>query len=88
MAYSATVEGPVQNERVSERVVAEVASFTGSDPLSLEPLHDAVDPEALDKLFETDQLGLDRSSIRVRFTYCGCDVVISADGSVTVSESG
>lgn len=81
MAHSATVERSAQEDRtVSAAVVSAVAELTGSAPDSIDPLYTVVDPDALDALFEADRG-------RVAFTYCGCDVDVSADGSVHVSES-
>lgn len=77
-----------QDESASEAVVAAVAQHTGTDPISLEPLYTAVDPDALDALFGFGRPGVDRSSTRVTFTYCGCEVTVSGDGTVRVSESG
>lgn len=88
MAHSATVERSTPSKTVSETVVFAVAELTGSDPASLDPLYNTVDPDALNALFEESQFGLDRSPSRVSFTYCGCDVVVSADGSVHASKSG
>lgn len=88
MARSMTDVHSMQDESVSETVVYAVAERTGSDPRALEPLHNAVDPDALNRLFDQDPFGVDQSPARVTFTYCGCEVVISADGTVRVSQSG
>lgn len=76
------------DETVSEAVVYAVAEQTGSDPSALVPLHSAVDPDALNRLFDRNQFGLGGSSVQVTFTYAGCEVVISADGTVQVLQSG
>lgn len=86
MARSTAVEQSVQTKAVSEQVISAVAGLTETDPVALEPLYQSVDPDALDKLFAADQLGFDRSPNRVAFSYCGCDVVITGDGSVHVSQ--
>lgn len=88
MAHSATDARSTQDETVSEAVVYAVAEQIGSDPSGLEPLHSAVDPDALNRLFDRNQFGLGGSPARVTFTYAGCEVVISADGTVQVSQSG
>lgn len=88
MASNAVVERPAQNRAVSQTVVSAVAEFTGSDPMSLEPLYHVVDPDALDTLFETGPLDPDRSTNRVAFTYSDCDVEITGDGIVQVSAAG
>lgn len=84
MAETATVGTSMQTESVSERIVTAVAEFTGRDPLSLDPLYDAIDPEALDALFEpTDATGTPR---RVAFTYAGCSVEITGEGEIRVTD--
>lgn len=88
MAQSTLVERSAQTEAVSEAVVYAVAERTDTDPKTLEPLHDVVDPDALNALFETDRASSGLTPVRVTFTYCGCEVVISADGTVRVSRTG
>lgn len=88
MSHSASVEQFAEDWTTSERVVSAVAEATGADPVSLEPLYAVVDPDALDALLETSRPGPDGSLPRVSFTYCGCDVVVSADGGVQVSRRG
>jgi hypothetical protein len=62
-----------------------VAKELGTDPASLEPLYGAIEPDALDTLFDDDGLGTARSPTRQEFTYTGCEVVIAGDGRVEVS---
>lgn len=88
MAQSTTVEQSTGSESVSATVVSAVAELTGSDSASLEPLYHTIDPDALNALFESNRFGQDQSPSRVAFSYCGCDVVVSASGAVTVSKSG
>lgn len=87
MSQSVSVEEPSQGELVSETVVSAVAEATGTDPLSLEPLYRAVDPDALNALFEQNQTGINRSPNRIEFTYCECDITVTTDGAVSVSKS-
>jgi hypothetical protein len=88
MARSAAVEQPDQDETVTEAIVTTVSDYTGTDVTDLEPLNNVVDPDALNLLFAEeweDQAGTPK---RMAFTYAGCEVVISSDGSVQVSDSG
>ena len=85
MAHSASIEESSQGATVSEAVVSAVAELTGTDPLSLDPLYTAVDPDALNALF-SDGSDTDRSN-RVEFTYSGCHVVVTPDGDVRVSKA-
>lgn len=64
----------------SVRVVEAVAAATGADPLEMAPLYDAVDPDALNAILESD------AGSRVAFEYAGCDVVVSAEGVVVDGE--
>lgn len=68
---------------LSSAVLAAVADREGVEPAELDrPLFDAIDPDALDALF-------DRGSGRVRFTYLGYRVVAHSDGRVDLErESG
>lgn len=88
MTSSTAVEREVENQKVSETIVSAVAELTGSDPVSLEPLYNVVDPDALGMLFNTSGFYPDQSLPRVEFTYCDCDIVVSADRVVQVSQSG
>lgn len=85
MSSSVAVDDSLQEETVSERVISKVAERTGTDPLELRPLYEVVDPEALDRFFETGRARADGPENRVQFTYSGCDVEISGDGTVRVS---
>lgn len=61
---------------VAEDVVKTVASETDTDALSLPPLAETLDPDALNALVD----GLDDG--RVSFRYAGCDVAVESDGTV------
>lgn len=68
---------------LTARVVAEVAEHEGVDPLELAPLHDAVDPDALEAIFAAGRTGDVREDVRVEFTYCDHEVAIDG-GDVRV----
>lgn len=67
--------GRVNDLSASEAVIRQIAEAAGVDPLALPPLYDAVDPDALDALFEPSP-GDPILSGTVSFTYCGCGVVV------------
>lgn len=69
----------VEQQSVTEQVVAAVAHEKDVTELALEPLYNAIDPDALESLFQPGAVG------RVRFSYAGCDVVVRTDGTVDVS---
>lgn len=82
--YAATLEAD-ESDPVSKRVVASVAEATGTDPLDLEPLYHSVDPDCLDRLFDSDAGALGRDGGHVQFSMAGCRVVVDADGSIDVT---
>ncbi len=72
------------DESAVRTVVEAVAEATGDDPLSMQPLYDVVDTEALDTVFEPSG-GRAGPSGRVSFRFNGCDVTVHADGRTVVS---
>lgn len=70
--------GVQTHERVTEAVVSAVAEEANVSPLELEPLADAVDPDALNALFDGG------TAVAVEFTYHGFAVSVSGDGRVSV----
>ncbi|WP_161991503.1 HalOD1 output domain-containing protein [Natronorubrum aibiense] len=78
--HSMTVTA-ADEQRPSMAVVSLVATVTDTDPLELEPLYDAVDPEALDSLC-TPTNGVSSLS----FEYAGYTVVVErADDGIDIS---
>lgn len=68
----------------SVAVVASVASVLGKDPLELEPLSSAIDPDALDTLVE---YGCTTASAEVglTFQYMGLDVQLRDNAQVRIT---
>lgn len=73
------------DEPPSRSVIRAVASVNGTDPMEMQPLYDAIDPDALDRVFEsapdrprplTDGL--------VSFRFSDCHVTVYADGRTVV----
>lgn len=72
---------PDRQLRPSQRVIAEIAQQNAVAPTDLPPLHDVIDPDALDALFEpTPDTG--RMTGEVSFEYGGYDVIVYAHGYV------
>jgi hypothetical protein len=71
------------NERSLSALVTEtVAAREGRSPAELsEPLYAAIDPDALDSLFQN-------SSGQVVFTYHGYEVTVTSGGDVSVTPVG
>jgi len=78
-------------ESITEGVITAVAEFSGYDPVpdvgansdrAMEPLYEAVDPDALDTLFEgatADQ------TCEVTFQYMGYDVTVQNGTEISIS---
>lgn len=64
----------------SLRVIDALADATDTDPLELDPLYDAIDPEALDQFVRGDA----GDSVSVQFVYDGHAVEVQGNGSVVV----
>ena len=63
-------------------VVEAVVEALETDPKELQPLYEAIDPDALDQLFESPHQ-LQRGCIM--FRYEGCNVTVDAGEFITVS---
>ena len=73
---------------MTETVVFAVAAARDVCPTDLEtPLHSAVDADALDRLHESVDRGPSPDSLRVEFTWAGCDVVVHGTGRVVATRS-
>lgn len=70
---------------ISQRVVEKVAAATDTDPCDLSPLYPAIDPDALNSLFNDAHFIESGTDGYVTFRMSGCEVVIWADGSVEVA---
>lgn len=74
------------HEVVSEAVVTAVADEIGVEPLDLEPLMTVIEPDALETLIDSMDSSPDEPMDRVSFTYSGCEVTVTGDGAVSVTE--
>lgn len=63
-------------EPLSQTVVMAVADAKKRAPTDLPPLHDVLDPDALDTLFADTIDGRTRPGGHLTFEYCDCDVAI------------
>lgn len=73
---------------ISQYVVEKVAAETGIDPLELGPLHDHLDPDALNRLFTDTTSNTQRNQGCVIFPMAGCRVIVHADTTVDVIPQG
>ncbi|WP_137287488.1 HalOD1 output domain-containing protein [Halorussus salinisoli] len=65
-------------------VVSAVAAVVERDPLDLEPLRSALDPDAMDDLFAQTPGGRVRNSGRIEISLADHRVVVDADGDVEI----
>lgn len=74
---------PSMDDGLSHRVVYAVAEREDVEPEALDPpLYSALDPEALDRLWESDH----DSSLSLSFRYLGYRIDVDADGTIAVEE--
>lgn len=73
-------------ESLSVTVAEAVATVVGADVTELEPLHYAINTDALERLFEPRANGL-RTGGSVSFEYCGCIVSVTANGEISVQQT-
>lgn len=67
----------------SVAVVEAIASVTGREPTEITPLHEYIDPDALDSLFETSERS-GRSPSVVSFPFEDYHVVVRGTGEIIV----
>jgi hypothetical protein len=65
-------------------IVETVGTVTDRDPVSLAPLFETVDPEALAALVASTET----RPLEVTFAYENCQVTVSSEGSVVVEPPG
>lgn len=58
-----------EDETRTEAVIFAISATKDLDPTSLEPLTEAIDPDALEKLFQRDDCGPELGSVSVSFVY-------------------
>lgn len=73
----------LDDEPLSVTIADAVATHCGEDVTALEPLHYAINADALERLFEPRANGL-RSGGSVTFEYNGCIVTVAAGGEIRV----
>ncbi|MFU8869128.1 HalOD1 output domain-containing protein [Natronococcus sp.] len=69
---------------LSVTIAEAVATYRGTDAIDLEPLHYAVNADALERLFEPRADGL-RTGGSVTFEYSDCLITVTADGEIRVT---
>lgn len=76
-------------DSISEACIDAVATLDDADPLELTALASAIDPDALDTLFEPWEDGAPRNSNgRVIFDYTGYTIDVESTGTITIHSQG
>lgn len=76
------------DEPPSLSVIRAVAALNGTDPTRMRPLYEAIDPDALDHLFDsTSSRPNPLSHGFVSFRYGDCDVTVYGDGRTVASSA-
>ncbi|OIB58893.1 HalOD1 output domain-containing protein [Natrialba sp. SSL1] len=73
----------LDDEPLSVTIATAVATVCNADATELEPLHYAINADALERLFEPRANGL-RNEGSVTFEYNDCLVTVTADGTIRV----
>lgn len=84
MSTPHSVNVNVETVAPSQAIVERVAALEEIDHTELDPLYEAIDPDALDTLVETT--GRSDSPLQVEFTYHGYEVTVTGDEVVHVDE--
>ncbi|WP_226481510.1 HalOD1 output domain-containing protein [Natrinema amylolyticum] len=84
--------GASSRKAPSQAVIEAVADAEGVPPTAVSPpdyqsLHAVVDPSALDALFADRPSGANRPGGTVSFSFCGYDVTVDQDATVTLEEA-
>lgn len=73
------LDAPDADGEGSLAIVNRVAELEDTTPLELPPLHETVDPGALDTLLESE-------GVTVSFTYYGYHVTVTSGGTIAITE--
>lgn len=74
------------DDSASVAVVRSVAAVSGEDPVEMDPLYDAVDPDALDSLYRSSRRTQNETKLTIEFSYNGYRVRLSGDGELSLFE--
>lgn len=74
------------NKTPTESIIDAVATAAGTEPISLSPLYETIDPDAIDRIFErAEEIG-DAETV-LSFEYEGWQVFVRADGRIRVCDA-
>lgn len=69
-------------DETSLAVVSAVATVSGTDPLELDPLYDAVNPPSLDELFDPSKREEQSRDCRMTFRFCEFGITVDGSGMI------
>ncbi|WP_276256511.1 HalOD1 output domain-containing protein [Halomontanus rarus] len=67
---------------ITHRIIKEVAWREGCGETDLPPLYFEIDPELLQSFIDSAA----NETSRIRFTYCGYDVILRGDGNIEIDD--
>ena len=74
-----------QPPSISTIVIRGVATLKGVRPTDIEPLHDVIDPDALNALFQPGSEEISEHRASVSFPLEGYEVTVCADGEIVIT---
>jgi len=75
---------PSEHGSLASVILYLVSTATGNDPETMNPLYDAVDPDALESLIQSHE----GETGQIEFCYCGCEITVTGDGKILVQKPG
>lgn len=75
------------DQTLSEGVVAAVAAVSDADPAAMDPLAEAIDPDALNDLFADQLDGTPRPPGTARFSFSDHELAVSGDGHISILDA-
>lgn len=84
--YVFDIEDEMAQGRTCSGVIRVLAEITNAEPRQMQPLHGALNCDALDALFRTRRYGEARDDVSVTFHYDVYEVTVDASGQVAVRE--
>lgn len=80
---------PETTADLSSAIAAAIATATDRPPGAITPLYEAIDPGALERLFEHAATAtIDAASLGLEFTVDDATVVVTGDGTISVYDCG
>lgn len=72
-----------RSDSVTFAILERIAERTGTDPQSLSPMYDSIDPDIFSHLCGTDQYD---ETVELTFVYEGYEVTVNGRGDIAISD--